>query len=46
MIIKNAPKMPPIAQIRMVNKVIAILSPNKNFAASRTKIPSTAFIAS
>lgn len=46
MIIKSAPKMPPIAQIKTVNNVIAISSPNKNFAAARTRIPSTAFMAS
>jgi hypothetical protein len=46
MIINSAPKMPPIAQIKTVNNVIAILSPNKNFAAIRTTSPNTAFIAS
>lgn len=46
MIIRNAPKIPPIAQIKIVNKFIAILRPNKNFAAIRTRSPNTAFIAS
>ena len=42
---RRAPKIPPIAQIIIANKVIAMLSPNKNFAPIKIKTPSTAFIA-